>query len=194
MLLVAPRSGSAGEDATENARCAFLAAGCAHGVHSSSANLRADAHRGSGTQHRTCVMRRASTVLSFAPLLAPCDVLLATLFVLAGDVYEQGVVLSVKQKDEASFERNFQQLRPYYADVRRVWSPFSVTSLPRKAVYSPKRARGAHLCRHMLQQSPNEQLLTGLNLLRLLVHNRTAEFHVELELIPQAVSILLHIL
>lgn len=42
-------------------------------------------------------------------------------------------------------------------------------------------------CRHLLQQSPNEQLLTGLNLLRLLVHNRTAEFHVELELIPQAV-------
>lgn len=38
-----------------------------------------------------------------------------------------------------------------------------------------------------MQPSPNEHLLTGLNLLRLLVNNRTAEFHVELELIPQEV-------
>ncbi len=32
--------------------------------------------------------------------------------------------------------------------------------------------------------SPNEAALTGLNLLRLLVQNRIAEFHTELEVIP----------
>ena len=37
--------------------------------------------------------------------------------------------------------------------------------------------------------SQNEQLIAGLNLLRLLVQNRIAEFHTELELIPQEVSV-----
>ena len=35
-----------------------------------------------------------------------------------GDVYEQGVFLSVKQKDEAAFERNFLQLKTFYTDAR----------------------------------------------------------------------------
>lgn len=36
--------------------------------------------------------------------------------------------------------------------------------------------------------SPNESALTGLNLLRLLVQNRVAEFHTELEEIPAEVG------
>ena len=35
--------------------------------------------------------------------------------------------------------------------------------------------------------SKQQNLITGLNLLRLLVQNRIAEFHTELELIPQQV-------
>ena len=46
---------------------------------------------------------------------------------------------------------------------------------------------GMHLCRGLLQPSQQQHLITGLNLLRLLVQNRIAEFHTELELIPQEV-------
>jgi len=38
----------------------------------------------------------------------------------------------------------------------------------------------------MISASPNEQLIEGLNLLRLLVENRISEFHIELELISPA--------
>jgi hypothetical protein len=40
--------------------------------------------------------------------------------------------------------------------------------------------------RRVLPVSPQENLVIGLNLLRLLVQNRIAEFHTELELIPAA--------
>lgn len=40
--------------------------------------------------------------------------------------------------------------------------------------------------RSRLQQSPNEYMILGLNLLRLLVQNRIAEFHTELELLSPA--------
>lgn len=43
-------------------------------------------------------------------------------------------------------------------------------------------------CRGLLTPSKQQNLITGLNLLRLLVQNRIAEFHTELELIPQQVS------
>jgi|AntAceMinimDraft_1070359.scaffolds.fasta_scaffold99441_1 26S proteasome regulatory subunit N12 len=76
---------------------------------------------------------------------------------LARELLEYAVLFSVSQKDEAAAERNFNQLRPYYAD-----------------------------CRHVMPASPQEHLVTGLNLLRLLVQNRIAEFHTELELIPAA--------
>ncbi|KAL2524932.1 26S proteasome non-ATPase regulatory subunit 8A [Abeliophyllum distichum] len=72
---------------------------------------------------------------------------------LARDIYEHAVVLSVKIEDLDAFERDFFQLKPYYTD-----------------------ARG-------LPQSPQEYLILGLNLLRLLVQNRIAEFHTELELL-----------
>ena len=43
------------------------------------------------------------------------------------------------------------------------------------------------VCRGLLQPSKQQNLITGMNLLRLLVQNRIAEFHTELELIPQEV-------
>ena len=38
--------------------------------------------------------------------------------VLAGEVLEQAVLLSVRLQDEAAFERNFLQLKTYYTDSR----------------------------------------------------------------------------
>ena len=83
---------------------------------------------------------------------------------LARELLEYAVLFSVSQKDEAAVERNFNQLRVYYAD-----------------------------CRGAMPASPQENLVTGLNLLRLLVQNRIAEFHTELELIPAAAQADKHI-
>ncbi|KAD7478615.1 hypothetical protein E3N88_01751 [Mikania micrantha] len=74
---------------------------------------------------------------------------------LARDIYEHAVVLSVKMEDQDAFERDFFQLKPYYTDAG-----------------------------DRLSQSPQEYPILGLNLLRLLVQNRIAEFHTELELLP----------
>jgi len=38
----------------------------------------------------------------------------------AGDILEQGVLLSVRLQDDAAFERNYLQLRTYYTDTRQV--------------------------------------------------------------------------
>jgi hypothetical protein len=46
-----------------------------------------------------------------------------------------------------------------------------------------------YLHRSTLPASANEPQLVGLNLLRLLVANRIAEFHTELELIPPEVGV-----
>jgi len=64
-------------------------------------------------------------------------------------------LLSMKNKDQTAFERNYNQLKTYYTDTRSV-----------------------------LPASSDELLIVGLNLLRLLVQNRIAEFHTELELLP----------
>lgn len=74
---------------------------------------------------------------------------------LARDIYEHAVVLSVKMEDQDAFERDFCQLKPYYMDTCGIIPP-----------------------------SPEEYPIMGLNLLRLLVQNRIAEFHTELELLP----------
>ncbi|XP_066353333.1 26S proteasome non-ATPase regulatory subunit 8 homolog A-like [Miscanthus floridulus] len=74
---------------------------------------------------------------------------------LARDIYEHAVVLSVKLEDQDAFERDFCQLKPYYMDTCGIIPP-----------------------------SPEEYPILGLNLLRLLVQNRIAEFHTELELLP----------
>ncbi|KAM7277913.1 hypothetical protein ACFE04_005047 [Oxalis oulophora] len=73
---------------------------------------------------------------------------------IARDIFEHAVVLSVKTEDQDAFERDFFQLKPYYTD-----------------------ARGR------LPESAQEYPILGLNLLRLLVQNRIAEFHTELELL-----------
>lgn len=78
---------------------------------------------------------------------------------IARDIYERAVVLSVKTEDQEAFERDFFQLKPYYTDAGR------------------------------LPPSPQEYPILGLNLLRLLVQNRIAEFHTELELLsPSALE------
>eukprot|EP00262_Sarcandra_glabra_P005119 TRINITY_DN16442_c0_g1_i1.p1 TRINITY_DN16442_c0_g1~~TRINITY_DN16442_c0_g1_i1.p1 ORF type:complete len:288 (-),score=50.77 TRINITY_DN16442_c0_g1_i1:139-942(-) len=74
---------------------------------------------------------------------------------IARDIYEHAVVLSLKTEDQDAFERAFFQLKPYYMDASGVIPP-----------------------------SPLEYPILGLNLLRLLVQNRIAEFHTELELLP----------
>jgi 26S proteasome regulatory subunit N12 len=76
-------------------------------------------------------------------------------------VLELAVFLSVKAGDAAAFERNFSQLRVYYGDAR------GLAGLP---------------------PSPHEPTLCALNLLRLLVANRIAEFHTELEVSPPEVA------
>ncbi|KAE9610658.1 hypothetical protein Lal_00029647 [Lupinus albus] len=73
---------------------------------------------------------------------------------IARDIYEHAVVLSVKIEDQDAFERDFFQLKPYYTDAS-----------------------------NRLPPSPQEYPILGLNLLRLLVQNRIAEFHTELELL-----------
>ncbi|XWS42907.1 hypothetical protein CRYUN_Cryun16bG0054700 [Craigia yunnanensis] len=73
---------------------------------------------------------------------------------LAREIYEHAVVLSVKIEDQDAFERDFFQLKPYYTDAGSRLPP-----------------------------SPQEHPILGLNLLRLLVQNRIAEFHTELELL-----------
>ncbi|XP_031131347.1 26S proteasome non-ATPase regulatory subunit 8 homolog A-like [Ipomoea triloba] len=79
---------------------------------------------------------------------------------IARDIYEHAVVLAVKMEDQDAFERDFFQLKPYYTDAR-----------------------------NRLPPSPQEYPILGLNLLRLLVQNRIAEFHTELELLsPNALE------
>eukprot|EP00245_Coleochaete_scutata_P016741 TRINITY_DN7924_c0_g1_i2.p1 TRINITY_DN7924_c0_g1~~TRINITY_DN7924_c0_g1_i2.p1 ORF type:complete len:286 (+),score=55.00 TRINITY_DN7924_c0_g1_i2:141-998(+) len=75
--------------------------------------------------------------------------------ILAREIFEHAVVLSVRMEDKDAFERNFLQLKAYYTDTR-----------------------------HLLPPSTQEYPILGLNLLRLLVQNRIAEFHTELELLP----------
>lgn len=78
---------------------------------------------------------------------------------LSREILEIAVLASAQMTDEGTFARNFAQLRALYFDTRSILPP-----------------------------SQNEALMTGLNLLRLLADNRIAEFHTELEIIPQQVQ------
>ena len=80
--------------------------------------------------------------------------------ILARECLEQAVVISVQANDEQAFERNYLQLNTYYTDIKDDVIPASQQML----------------------------LLKGLNLLRLLVQNRIAEFHTELETIEPHVQ------
>merc|ERR1712060_729084 len=76
---------------------------------------------------------------------------------LARECLEQAVLFFVQTRNETDFERNFLQLNTYYTGTKDLVPP-----------------------------SEQELLIRGLNLLRLLVQNRIAEFHTELEtLAPQ---------
>ena len=68
---------------------------------------------------------------------------------------EAFVVHSVKSRDDVAFGRYFAQLRAFYSKTTT------------------------------LAATPNQPKVLGLNLVRLLVDNRLADFHAELELLPQ---------
>lgn len=74
---------------------------------------------------------------------------------LAREILEHAVLLSIKMKDIPAFERYFAQVKPYYFDYAKYLPP-----------------------------SQRQFSTIGLNLLRLLAQNRIAEFHSELELLP----------
>lgn len=74
---------------------------------------------------------------------------------LAREINEMGVYLSVQKEDMDAFERHIAQLKIFYSDFSSMMPP-SERMLP----------------------------ILGLNLLRLLSQNRIADFHTELELIP----------
>lgn len=76
---------------------------------------------------------------------------------LGRQVLEQAVFLAVKQRDKIAFQRQMAQLKPYYQD----------------------KGRG-------LTDSALRMPILGLNLLFLLVENRLAEFHSELEHLSEA--------
>lgn len=74
---------------------------------------------------------------------------------LARETLEFATLHAVQEKDVKSFERNFIQVRSYYTDYGT-----------------------------LLEESERKWQLIALNLLCLLAHNRIAEFHTDLELIP----------
>ncbi|EGC33281.1 hypothetical protein DICPUDRAFT_49021 [Dictyostelium purpureum] len=74
--------------------------------------------------------------------------------VLAREILELISLYSIKIKEIDSFERSFNQLRPYYYDYKSI-----------------------------IPASQLEFQIIGLNLMRLLAQHKTSEFHSELELI-----------
>jgi 26S proteasome regulatory subunit N12 len=76
---------------------------------------------------------------------------------LRREAAEHGVMISAATRDEESFERHASQAKAAYDACKR----------------AP--------CKQPIERSQNEALIVGLNLLRLLVQNRIAEFHAELE-------------
>lgn len=118
--------------------------------------------------------------------------------------------VSVQMHDQTAFERNNQQLRQHYMDSRcspvvnvqqlvvdvRQLDPQNTAATCGQLPCGSTAARNWGSERHracrrkLLPPSPNEAVLTGLNLLRLLVQNRIAEFHTELEVIPAEVCYL----
>lgn len=77
---------------------------------------------------------------------------------LAREVLEIGALVSARMKDLDQFEHYFNQLQVYYSDI-------GVGDLP---------------------ESPRYMMILGLNLVRLLVVSRIAQFHTELEKIYRA--------
>ncbi|KAI9467227.1 proteasome 26S subunit [Lactarius psammicola] len=80
--------------------------------------------------------------------------------VIAREILEIGAFWSIRTRDVPSFDRYFSQLQTFYNDLRRV--------LP-SAILPP---------------SEREFPIRGLNLIRLLIQNRIADFHTTLESLP----------
>ncbi|OMO81632.1 SAC3/GANP/Nin1/mts3/eIF-3 p25 [Corchorus olitorius] len=102
---------------------------------------------------------------------------------LAREIYEHAVVLSVKIEDQDAFERDFFQLKPYYTDAG--YCRVRIDEYRRCTFYKALDSlmMDNNLYSNRLPPSPQEYPILGLNLLRLLVQNRIAEFHTELELL-----------
>jgi len=81
---------------------------------------------------------------------------------LAREAAEHGVMISALSRDESGFERHASQVRAAYDACKRASAGVDAKHAP-------------------IEASANEPLIVGLNLLRLLVQNRIAEFHTELE-------------
>ena len=75
---------------------------------------------------------------------------------LQREAAEHGVMISAATRDEDGFERHAAQAKAAYDACKRMEGK-------------------------PIERSDNESLIVGLNLLRLLVQNRIAEFHTELE-------------
>jgi len=103
-------------------------------------------------------LKIAMTQFSFlVPSVTPSPTVLKEI-VLAREILEHAVLLSVKQRDMNAFARHIAQVKTYYFDTSRTFKD--------------------------LPPSSRQYTILGLNLLRLLALNRIAEFHTELELIP----------
>ena len=76
--------------------------------------------------------------------------------ILAREVYEQAIFISVQKEDIASFERNFSILRTYYDELDPIIG----------------------------LESQRKYTILGLYLLYLLSFNKISEYHTEIELLP----------
>ena len=97
---------------------------------------------GPGLENGEAVMTRRS--VGFALLSDPCHLLLWR-HARTGDVYEQAVLLSVLQKDDASFERHYAQLKPFYSDAGCVGAGLGTTRASALACVCGPHLAGASL-------------------------------------------------
>lgn len=106
------------------------------------------------------LLPKLKIALTSLPSLPPSSVVSASATqerAVARHVLESAAMLSVLGEDVAAFERNVLQLKAYYATAVSATLPPSALQLP----------------------------ILGTRLLQLLVENRMAEFHNELELLPE---------
>ena len=88
---------------------------------------------------------------------------------------ECAIVLNVRALDLDAFERNMALLKPFYYDLRYAFSSVN-TGLSCPLADPALRSS-------LLPASPRENMVVGLNLLRLIAQNQIAAFHSALELV-----------
>mmetsp|Transcript_6185 Transcript_6185/g.13203 ORF Transcript_6185/g.13203 Transcript_6185/m.13203 type:complete len:292 (+) Transcript_6185:45-920(+) len=108
------------------------------------------------TKLKICMTRLPSLSPGSAASSSPSSGMTEELL-LVREVYELAVAISLAGGDVSAFERNMTHLKSIYIDYANIL-PFS-SELP---------------------------LMLGLNLMRLLSQNRIAEFHTELEILPES--------